>query len=530
MLRSLVGSEMCIRDRNEVRVSLPDDAIGLDPATAIGPVSRQFTYATCLRLETYPDAAGAAGRTLVPDGATGAPAVSTDGRTYTWQIRPGLRFSPPSGAPITAATFAASLERALAPTLGPRAAAGSLVGDVVGVADYTAGRAAHVRGIVAQGDRLTITIARPAGDFRARLAQPFSCVVPPGTPVVRDGVDTPLATGGPYYVASTGPGRTVLERNPAYGGTRPRRPQRIVYQIGLPTARAAALLDAGQIDYLPYDYDTTGALAQGGAIDGRYGPDSDAARKDAQRYYRTPAPGLDLLVFNTRRPLFRDRRLRQAVNLALDRRAIAAVWKEPPSDRYVPPAVLDTPNGGAYPVGAPDLTAARRLAGGSHGTAVLYYCGPPENRRVAQLIRQNLAAIGVAVRITPSLDCLLGQDPKLDRADLMMLSPASSIADPAPFIEATLGRDAGLGYRLPVGWFRDAALTAEADQARSLQEPARAAAYAALQDRLLAAAPVAALGSWTAPEYVAPRLGCRVFQPALGALDLGAACPARTGG
>jgi hypothetical protein len=112
----------------------------------------------------------------------------------------------------------------------------------------------------------------------------------------------------------------------------------------------------------------------------------------------------------------------------------------------------------------------------------------------------------------------------------MMLSPASSIADPAPFIEATLGRDAGLGYRLPVGWFRDAALTAEADQARSLQEPARAAAYAALQDRLLAAAPVAGLGSWTAPEYVAPRLGCRVFQPALGALDLGAACPARTGG
>ncbi len=38
--------------------------------------------------------------------------------------------------------------------------------------------------------------------------------------------------------------------------------------------------------------------------------------------------------------------------------------------------------------------------------------------------------------------------------------------------------------------------------------------------------PFAALGSWTAPEYVSPRLGCRVIQGAYNFLDLGAVCPA----
>ena len=105
-------------DGNEVRVSLPADYLAMDPAAAFGPQNTQFLYLTCLRLETYGDASGAAGRVLTPDAATAAPSVSSDGRTYTFDIRPGLRFSPPSGAPITAETFRSTLERALSPGLG----------------------------------------------------------------------------------------------------------------------------------------------------------------------------------------------------------------------------------------------------------------------------------------------------------------------------------------------------------------------------------------------------------------------------
>lgn len=521
-----------LADGNEVRVSLPGDMLGMDPAVAGGPWNVQLAYQTCLRLQTYADAPGAAGRRLVPDGATANPSVSADGRTYVFEIRPGLRFAPPSGQPITAATFRSSIERALSPALGQEARAPSLVADIVGVGDFRAGRAAHVSGIVASGNRLSITIERPAGDFPARLALPFSCVVPPATPIVPDGVATPLASGGPYFVASHGPGRTVLERNPAYTGSRPRRPQRIVYETGIGTARAIALLDGGKIDYVPYDFDTTGPLNQGGPVDRRFGPDGTETAASGQRFYRSAAPGLDLLVFNTRRGLFRDVNLRRAVNAALDRPAIAAVWGEQPSDRYVPPGVLDSANGSAYPIDGPDVGRARRLAGGAGGGATLYFCGAPEGRRVVAIIRSNLAKIGIRVRPAPSLDCTLGHDPKIDAADLMLISPATPVADPAPFIEAALGREIGIGHGvLPPGWWDDASRRREIDAARALQGTARTEAYAGLQERLLTDdVPFAALGSWVAPEYVSPRLGCRLFQGAYNALDLGAACPQPTAG
>ncbi len=515
-----------LADGNEVRVSIPGDDLLLDPATAVAPLNVQLAYATCLRLMTYPEAEGAAGRALVPDAAASAPAVSADGRTYTFRIRPGLRFSPPSGAPITAETFRASIERALAPGLGERATGAYAARDIVGVAAYRAGRADHVRGLVATGDELRITIARPAGDFLARLALQFSCAVPEGTPVVRDGVPGPLPSGGPYYVASQAPGRTVLLRNPGYTGTRLRRPERIVYDAGLPTARATAELDGGRTDYVPFDFDTKGPLAQGGELERRFGAGSAEAEAGRQRYFASPAPGVDLLIFNTRRGPFRDVRLRRAVNVALDRPAIAAVWGEQPSDRLVPPAVLASRTGSAYPVDGPDLERARRLAPpGPHAPVDLYVCGPPENIPVVALLRAQLARIGITVRPLPSLDCTLGRDPLVDRAELMLISPASPIVDPAPFVETALGHEQGMGP-LPQGWFRDAALERAAAAARPLRGDARIAAYAELQQRLLEdAVPFAGLGSWTAPEYVSPRLGCRVFQGAYNFLDLGAVCP-----
>ncbi len=43
------------------------------------------------------------------------PTVSPDGRTYTFTIKPGYTFSPPSDEPVTAETFRATIERTLSP-------------------------------------------------------------------------------------------------------------------------------------------------------------------------------------------------------------------------------------------------------------------------------------------------------------------------------------------------------------------------------------------------------------------------------
>jgi len=69
---------------------------------------------------------------LVPELATAPPAVSADGRVYTFHIRAGYRFSPPSGQPVTAAAFQRAIER----TLDPRTESGGAVflRDVMGAA------------------------------------------------------------------------------------------------------------------------------------------------------------------------------------------------------------------------------------------------------------------------------------------------------------------------------------------------------------------------------------------------------------
>ena len=63
------------------------------------------------------------------------PTVSPDGRTYTFRIRPGFRFSPPSNEPVTAETFRLH-DRADA--LAARAGLPGLRPGIVGVDAYRA--------------------------------------------------------------------------------------------------------------------------------------------------------------------------------------------------------------------------------------------------------------------------------------------------------------------------------------------------------------------------------------------------------
>ena len=67
-------------------------------------------YATAAKLYNYPDKSGQAGGLLRPEVASGF-AVSGDGRTYTFTIRKGFRFS--DGAPVTAKNFAYAIKRAM---------------------------------------------------------------------------------------------------------------------------------------------------------------------------------------------------------------------------------------------------------------------------------------------------------------------------------------------------------------------------------------------------------------------------------
>src|SRR5207248_4206430 len=133
--------------------------------------------------------------------------VSADGTTYRYTVRPGFRFAPPSNEAVSAATFTHSIEDALNPRT--RSNVASLLGDIVGAREFIAGKTRRISGIVARGETLTVRLVAPSGDLPARLSMPNFCAVPTGAPIDPSG-SQPVASAGPYYVASYTPGAQLI--------------------------------------------------------------------------------------------------------------------------------------------------------------------------------------------------------------------------------------------------------------------------------------------------------------------------------
>jgi YVTN family beta-propeller protein len=148
-----------------------DPFFNTDPAlTDNGRPQSMLQAAIGARLLRFPDVAESRGATLTPEIAD-LPKVSNGGRTYTFRIRPDYRFSPPSEASVTAASMRYTIERALSPKLtDPLAQAFNLVGDIVGMKAFRAGRTQHISGIRVAGDHLSITLLKPAPDFPSRIS------------------------------------------------------------------------------------------------------------------------------------------------------------------------------------------------------------------------------------------------------------------------------------------------------------------------------------------------------------------------
>ena len=226
----------------------------------------------------------------VPTAANGG--ISNGGRTYTFHIRPGVRWDSAPPRQVTAQDFLREFKAFFNP-VSPVGNRGYYLDTIAGLARYASAEAryfaspahqptpagiAHfqhthtISGITAIGPlTLTFTLIRPASDFLNMLALPFASARPAEYDSYLPGslqLDRHTLSDGPYQIASYLPGKSVtLVRNGAWQqATDPLRHDyvdKIVVTEGVSSAAAQlARMRAGTQD-LPMDTPVSPAALPG---------------------------------------------------------------------------------------------------------------------------------------------------------------------------------------------------------------------------------------------------------------------------
>jgi len=505
----------------KISLSPQSGLVLVDPALSFTQAGWALLDATCARLMTYPDKPAPASYRLEREVAAGY-RVSQDFKEYTFTLRPGFRFS--DGRQVRASAFANAINRSLQPFVN---AAGAIhMRDIAGATDVLSGKRRTATGVVARRNTLVVRFTRPAPDFLSRTAMPFFCAVPPNLPSSAEGVGR-FPSAGPYYVQDYRPGeRVVIRRNPYYGGTRTVHLEGFDVDLQGGTSQEMILrIDRNEADW--------GHTIAGLYMDPTLGL---VSKHGVNRARLRVKPGLSLrmLAFNASRPLFHNNpKLRQAVNFALDRKALLTTGGGPiggkPTDQYLPYGIPGFRDSHVYPLDAPDLVRANRLAQGNlrAGKAVMYTTDVGPAIAAAQLVQKQLALIGLEVEVkrVPLHIASAAYLEKLSTSgeewDIALVLWTPNIPDPHAYLNQLLETQLLDGATLT--HFRSSTASRELRAAaRTLQTRAQSRAYARL-DALLARehAPLAALNVINEVTFVSDRVGCIVLRPVL---DLAVAC------
>jgi peptide/nickel transport system substrate-binding protein len=285
------------------------DLGGIDPAYLASPWTGWLLGGSYDGLVGYRHAAGADGTAIVPDLATTIPEPTNGGRTYTFQLRSGIRWS--TGHRLTVLDVRRGLERSIANGFS------SLQTQIVGARGCTPKHCA-VRGIAVDpaANTVTITLVRPNAEFLSSLAI-SGAAAPADTPLAVQKTK-PIPATGPYQVARYVPGKlVVLTRNRYFhqwsSAAQPAGfPNQIEWRVSKAGNEAGVrAVDAGRAEWA--DARGTTPLP---ALQARFG----------KQLYVTPTETTHGVVLNTRMAPFNDERVRRALAYAIDREAVAADW------------------------------------------------------------------------------------------------------------------------------------------------------------------------------------------------------------
>ncbi len=357
--------------------------------------------------------------------------VSEDGLTYTFTLREGIKFS--NGRDITADDVKYSFERLLNPeTASPTA---YMFAAVTGAEARQNGEADSVSGItVIDPKTVEFKLDYPVSSLMLRFA------LAPGMIIASEGVEAaenfgrqPLGAG-PFIFESWESGiRMTGTRNPYYFKEGLPNFDGFELSIGVEPSIGILRIQSGEADV---------------SLD--FVPNSDFALINvdpvlSERLLPLAAfPNIDYIIFNTNIEPFSDLRVRQAMNMAIDRsflvqlmnnRSVQAAGPIPPSvlgdNKDLVPQAYD-------PEGAKALLAEAGYPDGF--TTEMLVTTDPTQLSLAQAAVADLAAIGIQVTLTSLesaqfVDLLVNQP---DVVQLVMTEWYLDYADPSNMYEPLL--------------------------------------------------------------------------------------------
>ena len=345
----------------------------MDPALTYTVNGIEPLWLVYTPLLTYPRTGDAEKDSLlIPGLAEDMPTISEDGKTYKLKLRSGLKYS--DGSPVKASDFAHAVKRVLNLESGGSA---FFLG-INGAQDYIdAGKCdGDLKGIVTDdktGD-ITINLEGPDGSFSNVLAMWFVGLVPGDTPC-KNLTENPPPGVGPYKVTESVPNRQfVMEKNTNFPDLGPDIPaahvDKITTKIIKSAQRQAQDVISGELDYMqdppPADIKP------------------EVKAKYSDRYREQTTASTYYMFMNNRVAPFDKKEVRDAVNIGLDKPALARLFagEVAPGCSFLPPGmpgfdeVLDTSDcPWGDPAKPPDIEKARQMIkdAGVAGTDVTVY-------------------------------------------------------------------------------------------------------------------------------------------------------------
>lgn len=352
-----------------VLMGTPPDS--LDPGLGFTTQSYEATWIAYTGLVTYAHASGEAGTKLIAGVAESLPTVSADGKTYTFTLRKGLVYS--NGTPVKASDFTHTIERAIKLGWGGKS---FITENIAGGEEFDKGKASTISGIQTDDatGKITVKLVAPYGPFLNVLAFPAAGLVPGDTPM-KSLPNSPPPGVGPYEIASVVPNKSFsLVRNPRFSSsTIPGVPAGHVdvnVKIVSNNQSEAEQVLGNSADVFDYSDTIPPTLL------------SQVESQATGRYAKEPTVSSEFFFLNTKAKPFDNPLAREAVNYAIDRRALQRLDSGmlDPACFFLPVGMPGHPTSACpygEPSAAPNLAKAKELVrqSGLAGTSVTVWGG-----------------------------------------------------------------------------------------------------------------------------------------------------------